>query len=399
MIRLDTIGRMLLGGAIRRALWRSPRTLLILAALVGLALMSMGTARAQQLPCQTGNQCDKGEAFAACMAQAPPPGASGPTCSIRRDEPLAWLCQQTMQGGGLNFCGWFRFRECPPDAPWSEQYGTCGVPNTCRYQPNLGASSWSGYDPSSASICKDSCIYTDIGALSVGVEIDGVEYTYASDWEPTGAQCLVGSGAVAPPSDSDADGTSDGFDSSPNNPGSGGGGGADGASQPEDGQCGGPGQPECGTPGSGSGNGNTSGGGGNCSTPPSSSGDAILAQIAYQAWATRCAVEGLGKGVGKGDGQGGQPDWTKGDAPPVPGGSDDGDIAGAKRFGIGIGPGLLDDSDIFGGGSCPQFSFQIAGTTISSSEYPEWCNVVAIMRALILIFGAFTALRILMGSE
>lgn len=41
------IGRMLLGSAIRRALWRSPRAVLIVAALVGFALMSIGTARAQ----------------------------------------------------------------------------------------------------------------------------------------------------------------------------------------------------------------------------------------------------------------------------------------------------------------------------------------------------------------
>lgn len=36
---------------------------------------------------------------------------------------------------------------------------------------------------------------------------------------------------------------------------------------------------------------NVSHGGGNCATRPESSGDGILAQIAYQTWATRCAIE------------------------------------------------------------------------------------------------------------
>lgn len=37
----------------------------------------------------------------------------------------------------------------------------------------------------------------------------------------------------------------------------------------------------------------TSDGGGNCDTPPSTKGDAVGAQVAYQTWATRCAVERL----------------------------------------------------------------------------------------------------------
>lgn len=37
----------------------------------------------------------------------------------------------------------------------------------------------------------------------------------------------------------------------------------------------------------------TSSGGGNCSTPPVTMGDAVGAQIAYQTWSTRCAVERL----------------------------------------------------------------------------------------------------------
>jgi hypothetical protein len=38
---------------------------------------------------------------------------------------------------------------------------------------------------------------------------------------------------------------------------------------------------------------NVSSGGGNCNDPPHSSGDGIAAQVAYQTWATRCAVDRL----------------------------------------------------------------------------------------------------------
>ena len=38
-------------------------------------------------------------------------------------------------------------------------------------------------------------------------------------------------------------------------------------------------------------NGNTAGGGGDCKTPPITSGDAIAGMVATQTWATRCAVE------------------------------------------------------------------------------------------------------------
>lgn len=41
---------------------------------------------------------------------------------------------------------------------------------------------------------------------------------------------------------------------------------------------------------------NTSTGGGNCSSPPVSNGDAIQAQIAYQTWKTNCSIEKLNKG-------------------------------------------------------------------------------------------------------
>ncbi len=47
--------------------------------------------------------------------------------------------------------------------------------------------------------------------------------------------------------------------------------------------------------GDGDEDGNESGGGGDCQAPPVSSGDPLLAQIASQAWATRCAIEDRNK--------------------------------------------------------------------------------------------------------
>lgn len=60
----------------------------------------------------------------------------------------------------------------------------------------------------------------------------------------------------------------------------------------------------------GDGDENSSGGGGDCGAPPVSSGDALLAQIAHQTWATRCAISDRNKAqddeaadlAGQGDG-------------------------------------------------------------------------------------------------
>lgn len=67
---------------------------------------------------------------------------------------------------------------------------------------------------------------------------------------------------------------------------------------------GGTGQHEGGTSGGngtgGDGDGNTSTGGGTCGSEPVSSGDPVLAQIALQAWATRCAISDRNKAQDEG---------------------------------------------------------------------------------------------------
>lgn len=252
-------------------------------------------------------------------------------------------------------------------------------------------------------MCLDSCQFQGAGSC-ISIVIDAKSYGTCESWNPTGQACTIGGvQPQPPPPDTDGDGTSDDNDSAPNNPGQGGGGDENGDGEEDGGGlCGGPGQSPCGDPGTGSGNGNTSGGGGDCNTPPRSTGDAILAQIAYQTWATRCAITGKGNagpGTGSGPGNGGeqgQPDWTKGDGPPVL--TDDTDYPSQQtRFGLGVSPDLLDEENIFGNASCPNFSITIWSQTVSTADFDGWCNLVVILRGLVLIFGAFSALQILMG--
>lgn len=186
-MRLDIIGRMLLGGAIRRALWRSPRVLLIGAALIGLALLSIGTARAQTLACQTANVCDKAEAYAACMAVPLPSWATGTVCSIRADEPTSWFCQHQYEGG-LSGCGLYRFRECPASAPWDEATKTCKPPNNCAARPNYGGAMVSG----ASEFCHDGCAYTNAAEVSVCLGEGASMVCPGASWKPTGAECSSG---------------------------------------------------------------------------------------------------------------------------------------------------------------------------------------------------------------
>jgi hypothetical protein len=302
------------------------------------------------------------------------------------------------------------FFGCPPGQEWNEETKTCeGNPCSVDDPPladTAGMVAAPGNNPDECPIktCQNGCEYLHNGDPVVRYfVIDQIAHCRVGGWEPTGRQCTASPETptpAEPPTDSDGDGTSDGNDGNPNNPGSNG----SNQGQDESRACGGEGQPECAEDGSnaGSGNGNTSGGGGNCQTPPTSTGDAILAQIAFQTWATRCALEGNAN-EGKPDGTPGpgnddQPDWTKGNMPALP---DTGDVApeDVSRFGIRYGPELLDQEAIFGSGSCPMIPpLTIMGVTVSLADFPAWCDFVRILRMCILIFGAVTALRILLGG-
>lgn len=295
----------------------------------------------------------------------------------------------------------FYFVDCAVDEPWNEETHTCKKPKDCATEPDLGAGTYVASDP---DICIGGCMFAGKGGLCVGVTVDSAQNWFCSAWEATGAECAAGqSDTPTAPTDSDGDGSSDGNDTAPNNPGQGGG-GNDGKPQ-EDGGGKGDGNGS----GEGSGNGNTSGGGGDCASPPSSSGDAILAQIAYQTWATRCSIEGAkdgngnlkttqgGSGTGSdgGDGSGDGTDFGTSN----PGEDEAFDPADVKRFGIPVNTSMLDSEAIFGGGTCPVLSVTIYGKTFSTNEIQGWCDLLRILRSLVLIFAAFTALRILMGNN
>lgn len=152
--------------------------------------------------------------------------------------------------------------------------------------------------------------------------------------------------------------------------------------------------------------------GGTCEAVPVCAGkdcDAMQYAQLMQQWRATCALEKLAKkgtggpgdsdGCAKGDANcNGVADALEGTGNPSGPGDGTSDVNGSKKFGLGVNSSMLDREAIFGTGSCPQPpSFQLMGVTIDGSDFPYWCQAMAILRALILMFGAFTALKILMG--
>lgn len=124
-------------------------------------------------------------------------------------------------------------------------------------------------------------------------------------------------------------------------------------------------------------------------------------------WRSTCALEKMAgeksetPGTSKTDANGnGVPDALEGRGNVTAIGDNAADVASAKKWGIGLSPDRLDTSNMFGGGgTCPEPpAITIMGKTVSAAEFPYFCRIAAILRGLILIFGAYTALRILMGA-
>lgn len=147
--------------------------------------------------------------------------------------------------------------------------------------------------------------------------------------------------------------------------------------------------------------------GGTCSAVPICTGKGCnameYAQLMQQ-WRTACAVEKLASKTGEDGGpvgdanKNGVADVLEGTGNVSDPGDGKSDVDGAKRFGIGVSTDRLDKENIFGSGSCPEPpSFQIMGFSIAN-DFPYWCQAMAILRALVLMFGAFYALKILIGG-
>jgi len=173
----------------------------------------------------------------------------------------------------------------------------------------------------------------------------------------------------------------------------------------------------------GEGSGNSAGGGGDCNTPPTTSGDAILGMIAAQTWATRCATEKGNSGTVTGDvGNCDSPFSVTGDSvqanqlraqraqlcsgKPGSGEGNNGnphegaeDVDGPGKWSWKFDESLIDKSG-FGGGSCPQFGTVDFGRfgAVSLDSVTWWCPLVAAMRAVMLLLGAFISFRIVFGD-
>ena len=384
---------------------------------------------------------------------------------------------------------------CESGFKWNEDNHTCTPQKDCATAAPLAG----GWTTGAGNVCDGECVYSPPrNALDLPITIDGQEYRSVSGWishgdDLTPTQCTTNGVLPTIPSDRDGDGSSDDNDTNPDNPGIGDPDDNppppdnDGDGQPD---CGGAGQPACPNDPEAP---HRSTGGGDCQTPPVSSGDEILGQIAFQTWATRCGLQNLangggtvpgGSGDGEGDGEGegtydgggdcdtqpvvtgdpilaglvmqawatrcavesgnavtstgeigdcksewtisgppgdanveklkgiraeicgddgngdGQPDWTEGDKPADPGEGEEGDEP-APPSGLSIGTDLLDMDGILGGAaSCPELGTLDFGPfgQFDLNSFPAWCDLVQVMRAIVLLMAAFTAIKILMGG-
>jgi hypothetical protein len=175
----------------------------------------------------------------------------------------------------------------------------------------------------------------------------------------------------------------------------------------------------------------TASGGGDCKSPPIVTGDPVLGMVANQAWQTRCAVEAgnaakvtgdvgdcaqpftvegtnanahelraLRAQICKGDANGdGQPDWTKPEGTEAgDGGGDDDEPGFLSKV---VNTDMLDTGGFLGGGGqCPQLGELEFGPfgSFSLDSQPYFCDLIALMRGVVILVGVFLALRILTGD-
>lgn len=300
--------------------------------------------------CPEGTEPHTGQCRPVCVSPATRQSDGSclnPACATAADE-TGWAC------GGVH--------------PTS----VCNPSNSCAYEGAFDASSPTGC---SFEATGQSCTPDETNEPFADADGDGTPDD--QDDFPTDP---------GEDTDTDGDGTGDNGDSAPNDP-------TDGADSPgsEDGDDEGD---------------NTSSGGGTCANAPQSTGDGILTQIAFQAWKTRCAIEGVldgdsvkvkvgnfppggstggGEDTLDGDGNGnGTPDYLEGEGEP-------GDAPGA-------GDGLWADDSEFtpdesGWGltrSCPApMTITLAGQTRTLGS-PGQCDLFQMIGLLVLLLAAAT---------
>lgn len=140
----------------------------------------------------------------------------------------------------------------------------------------------------------------------------------------------------------------------------------------------------------------TSSGGADCNTPPIVTGSPGLAQVAFQAWKTRCAIEGTQGGVAGGVGS----LYTK---------STDtvGSVVGEFRASVADTPIGTTVANFFSvgsvGGACPVWTLPandyLPAMTFDFYCAPELADLLDMARIVLLIGFAFVAWRIAMGDS
>ncbi|TAA20548.1 hypothetical protein EA658_06200 [Pseudoxanthomonas winnipegensis] len=387
------------------------RRLAYLALAFLLAWLGLASARAATF-------ADQGAAYAACIEHAK---ASVSERGEYARNPKCDLSDVYGNPKPTTYYGWFEYT--PNGSVWQRSddgvYDFTGG-TTCAQRPKEYG--WVS-NAQLNTVCERGCFYESTLDVSSGQRW----------YEASGGTC-TNSDAPPPSKDSDGDGVPDDQDAFPNDPneskdtdGDGIGDNADIA--PNDPTNGDDKQ-------DGDEKDNQAGGGGDCNAPPSCSGDAIACNTNWQLWRLRCTGTGTvtgdptnctasyscsgdsmqcaqvallrvqackssdGSGTEPGQGNGdGQPDWTKGGEPVRDADNGENEPSAVQRWGIPLSPSLLDREEIFGGGSCPVLpSFKIMGVTINPSDFTWWCTLVSVMRAAVLLMGAYTALMILMGK-
>lgn len=143
--------------------------------------------------------------------------------------------------------------------------------------------------------------------------------------------------------------------------------------------------------------------GGTCNAVPICTGkncNAMEYAQLMQQWKSACALEKLANKSTSEEGADGTDANKNGVADALEGriSTDSSETPSVTKFGARFSTSVIKEDNIFGGGSCPEPpTFTLMKQTISGADFPYWCQAMAILRALILIFGAYTALKILMG--
>jgi len=139
----------------------------------------------------------------------------------------------------------------------------------------------------------------------------------------------------------------------------------------------------------------TSSGGGDCNTPPIITGSPALAQVAFQAWKTRCAIEGTQGGV-----VGGLGDLYTPSTDTV------GSVVGEFKAGVAASPVASSVTGFFSvgsvGGSCPVWTVPendyLPAMTFDFYCRPELADLLDMAQFVLLIGCAYAAWRIAMGD-